>query len=303
MCLRSEKAVRLNENGAALLDLIRQSALKTPKRINLHSVAIVLCLTTSISTGSAGEIENRRNEKSAVAVLIHGFGDTATSMKPLGEYLVSLGIAVEYVLLPGHGSTVQEFGRTTWRDWFQGGLDKVKEVKAASGQVYLVGFSIGANIAALISIETEIGKLVLVSPAIDFRERSYLPFKTKAIIGGLHGVVPYLPKLSRGDVVNRSRIHQRGPHYRWHPVEALHQLTLLMDETASKAPSIDAPCLVIHGKADKTVDFRATERFFAAISSREKELFLLESSGHFVLLDQESDVLLAKISSFLIETQ
>ena len=268
----------------------------------LKSVVFVLSLLVFIETSAAQPVENLATEQ-GIAVLIHGFGDSPESMKPLGEYLSSQGIRVEYVLLPGHGSNLEDFRKTSWEDWVQGGLHQVENFGETSDPVYLIGFSIGANIAALISEDLEVSKLVLVSPAIEFREPWYFPFKTSSIIRGLKGIVPYLPKLSRGDIVDDSGINLRGQHYRWHPLDALFELTLLMSETVAIANRIDTPCLVVHGEMDRTMDFRATERFYADISSNQKELLLLEESGHYVLLDQESDRLYAQISEFLLETQ
>src|SRR5689334_1510468 len=52
-----------------------------------------------------------------VAMLVHGFGDTPQSMRPLAEALNRAGWSVHVMLLPGHARPLAEYAKSTADDW------------------------------------------------------------------------------------------------------------------------------------------------------------------------------------------
>ena len=54
-----------------------------------------------------------------VGVLVcHGYSSTPQSMRPWAQHLADQGYTVRLPLLPGHGTTWQDLGRTRWTDWY-----------------------------------------------------------------------------------------------------------------------------------------------------------------------------------------
>ncbi|HWU87850.1 MAG TPA: alpha/beta fold hydrolase, partial [Kofleriaceae bacterium] len=76
-------------------------------------------------------------------VLVHGFTGTPFEIRPLGELLHRDGFTVHAPLLPGHGTSIDDLDRTTWRDW----ADAVERAADAMGRrcarVAVVGQSLG----------------------------------------------------------------------------------------------------------------------------------------------------------------
>ena len=50
-------------------------------------------------------------------VCIHGFTGSPYEMRHLGDALARTGATVRGLLLPGHGTSVDDLERTDWQDW------------------------------------------------------------------------------------------------------------------------------------------------------------------------------------------
>ncbi|MES1206311.1 MAG: hypothetical protein ABUS79_10280, partial [Pseudomonadota bacterium] len=48
---------------------------------------------------------------------LHGITGTPWEVRPLAEGFMRLGCSVEAPMLAGHGGTLADLARTTWRDW------------------------------------------------------------------------------------------------------------------------------------------------------------------------------------------
>ncbi len=81
------------------------------------------------------------------ALLIHGFTGTPYEMRYLGERLAASGVTAIAPRLPGHGTTVADLARTTWRDWTCAVERELDASRARYARVALVGQSLGALLA------------------------------------------------------------------------------------------------------------------------------------------------------------
>ena len=65
-------------------------------------------------------------------------------------------------------------------------------------------------------------------------------------------------------------------------------------------PRIEAPILIIHSEADRTIPATASQRVYEQVSSPEKELVWFERSGHEMLRDSEAAQVLERIEAFIL---
>ena len=238
-------------------------------------------------------------QNETAALLIHGFGDSPEEMKLLGDYLHKNNIDAHYVLLLGHGTTLQELRKTRWTDWYSSVKEKFDSLNKQYKKIIIIGFSTGANLGILLSLERKADKLILLSPALKFKEQSWLPFKLKDLIKVLRHIVPYVPKIKKGDIKEKKNLDLRGFCYMKYPLDSLYELTLLMDEAMNKAENIDIPCLIIHSRDDKSMDHKGAEKLYNTIKSKKKEIILLNDIGHVIILDKGYMQLYKKITAFI----
>ncbi|KPW06173.1 Lysophospholipase [Pseudomonas amygdali pv. aesculi] len=104
-------------------------------------------------------------------LLVHGLGDSAWSFNDVAQKLADQGYLVRTVLLPGHGTRPEDMLDVRLEQWQQVVREQTQQLSREVPNVYLGGFSTGANLVLDYAYDhEEIAGLVLFSPA--FRSNS-----------------------------------------------------------------------------------------------------------------------------------
>lgn len=99
-------------------------------------------------------------------LLVHGLGDSPFSFHDIGQRLAAQGFLVRTVLLPGHGTKVEDLLTVRFADWRQVVKQQTEQLQREVKQVYLGGFSTGANLVVLEALQRDdTAGLLLLSPA------------------------------------------------------------------------------------------------------------------------------------------
>lgn len=106
------------------------------------------------------------NQPSRGILLVHGLGDSPFSFHEIGQQLAAQGFLVRTVLLPGHGTKVEDLLTVRFADWQQVVKQQTEQLQREVEQVYLGGFSTGANLVVLEALQRHhTAGLLLLSPA------------------------------------------------------------------------------------------------------------------------------------------
>ncbi|EGJ49452.1 alpha/beta hydrolase [Desulfocurvibacter africanus] len=99
-------------------------------------------------------------------LLVHGLGDSPWSFCDLGPELARQGFLVRSVLLPGHGTQPADLMHPSLADWRQVVREQAAILAREVAQIYLGGFSTGANLVVDYALDNpEVAGLLLFSPA------------------------------------------------------------------------------------------------------------------------------------------
>ncbi|OZI50818.1 alpha/beta hydrolase [Bordetella genomosp. 4] len=99
-------------------------------------------------------------------LLVHGLGDSPWSFHDIGQQLADQGFLVRTVLLPGHGTRPEDMLDVTLEDWRRVVAEQAQALSRDVDQVYLGGFSTGANLVLDYAYaHPDIQGLLLFSPA------------------------------------------------------------------------------------------------------------------------------------------
>jgi esterase/lipase len=99
-------------------------------------------------------------------VLVHGLGDSPWSFVDIADVLARQGFLVRTVLLAGHGTQPADMMHVDLADWQRVVREQVALMKRDVPDVYLGGFSTGANLVTSYAMDDkEIRGLLLYSPA------------------------------------------------------------------------------------------------------------------------------------------
>lgn len=102
----------------------------------------------------------------AGVLLVHGLGDSPWTFHDIGTVLAGNGYLVRTVLLPGHGTRPEDILEVTLEDWRQVVEVQADVLRGEVEQVFLGGFSTGANLVLEHAYRTaDVAGLLLFSPA------------------------------------------------------------------------------------------------------------------------------------------
>ncbi|HUJ58517.1 MAG TPA: alpha/beta fold hydrolase [Kofleriaceae bacterium] len=222
---------------------------------------------------------------------VHGFTGTPYEVRYLGERLHAAGFTASGLRLPGHGTTIDDLDRTTWRDWADAVEHAFDALRARCSRVAVVGQSLG-------------GLLVLHLAAHRREVAAVATLATPLWLDGLAGRVARwaasgalrrwkaIPKLFGSDVRDR-RTKAENPCYRAIPTRALAELAVFMRVVDGELPEVTQPVLVLHARRDHTAPVACAARI--AEATRAVRTRILERSFHLIAADVERDIVAAEV--------
>jgi carboxylesterase len=201
-------------------------------------------------------------------------------MRLIGDYLHARGMTVHAPLLPGHGTHLGDLNNRRWSEFAQRVEEAYDELREHSQQVVVAGLSMGALLTlGLLARHPEVPAAAVYSPALRLRN----PFS--ALLPIIKYFTPEWPKPSNSltDPAAASRLWS----YPKVPTRAGHELLKLMGAVHRALPQVRSPLLIVYSTLDNQVHPVSPYRVRDRVSSTDKELLLLRSSGHALTVDRE----------------
>lgn len=231
---------------------------------------------------------NQQNKTSYL--LIHGFTSHRTSLTAVIPELDKRNIEWHYPILAGHGTRPEDLIDKTWEHWQQDVDIGLKYLLQESNQVIIIALSMGALLALELAAtyQKKVSALVLLSPALHFQ------MKLTRFTSLLSKVIKRFPNPSVTKFSSAKYI-KNDLGYRWVPTQAFHSYWLRTKHFDSVLDKIHQPTRIIHSKNDKMAAPSGAQHVYDTIKSKNKELIWLEKSGHEVLLDAETELVLKYI--------
>lgn len=223
-------------------------------------------------------------------LLLHGFTATPDEVRPLAEALAGAGFPVRAVRLAGHGTSVADLARTTWRDWLDSAAVGLDVLRRDVARVAVAGVSMGGLLAIRLAATrpADVAALVLCAPALrlaDWRPR-VLPFLRW--VPGMSGRLAVMPKRGGRDILDEAaRATSRA--YDAMPLPAVLSLLQLQRVIRRDVRAVTQPALLLHGRQDHVVPVASQELLRRALRSTWVESHVLERSAHVLTEDAERD--------------
>jgi carboxylesterase len=242
-----------------------------------------------------------------VAILAHGYSASTYEMQALEDYLEGKGYLVSNVLLGGHGTSVSDFEKTTWKDWGNPLAVEYNKLRDLGFQnISIVGASTGGTLFLEMLGSQQLTpapkRVVLVAPLVLFKE--------KAI--AFSGVLQWFGAKGSPNNLGQNAV---GNWYRNRPLSTLQSLVDLTEVVKGQLRTgitLDAStkALVIQSDQDPTVDPESAKMVLAGLQG-DVALRMLHSKLHVPIRIPQTDrdwteqeiaqqqALLAEIDSFI----
>ncbi|MEP6764980.1 MAG: alpha/beta fold hydrolase [Gemmatimonadaceae bacterium] len=237
---------------------------------------------------------------SRAVLLIHGFGDTPQSVKPLALALNAAGWAVSVPLLAGHGRPLRQYAAARREDWIREVTARYDELNSQYEVVVVCGISMGAALAVLLTAaRPKIPALVLLAPYLAMP--GIIRFKT-GIVSLVQFAFVYHPSTGGETSIHDpiARAAALGPGVVTAPL--LHQLQAIANMAARALPLVKPPTLYLQSREDNRIPQSAAIEEFAKLGSAVKEQRWLAGCGHIITVDYCKDDVATQVIAWFAKT-
>jgi len=227
-------------------------------------------------------------EGSRTAILmIHGFTATPSQMRMLGEAIHREGYTVRAMLLPGHGTTVEDMNTKSWQDWLRAVRSEVVEMLSKYEKLFVLGLSIGGVLTLLMAEEMPLDGIIALAPATRLTQKHIWAAPVYA---------RFVPFKDKPDYIFR----ENNLAYCKIPIARLTDAAMLASMARLGLSHITCPMLLMQGRRDRTVKAEAPQEIMrGAVNCHDKELLWLENSPHVCTNESDFDTLLPACLSFI----
>lgn len=191
------------------------------------------------------------------ALLIHGLYDSSYSMMDIGRHLLQRDFLVRSILLPGHGTVPGDLLHVDHREWIKALYFGVSSLAKEVSDIYLVGFSMGAALAAYYALEPQypIKGMILLAPGLKPRHR----FVRVGIL--LHKMGRFFHESNGWYKLEKQNSYAR---YECFPYQAAEQGSYLLQKVREKSRwhTLRVPFFMLLSKDDESIDEKAAWTFF-----------------------------------------
>lgn len=225
-------------------------------------------------------------------LLIHGFTGTPYHVRTIGEYFYKQGHSALGILLPGHGTKVEDMIPTRFyhyvaiADQFLLNLSKFYKI------IFVIGFSMGGTIALHLAFKrrTLVKALGLISTPVFFNGFYLGRFIIHSPIMMFSGWLQYFKKviyLKRSKELEIGEVGKTGYQYTY-PIAAFHSFKISLKHIREKLKYIYQPVALIINENDKTVPKESMLYILKNINSVVKKAFFFKlpnngKTGHMIL--------------------
>ena len=237
------------------------------------------------------------NNNSKIGVLmLHGFSSTPGQFKGLVDYLSGKGFNISAPLIAGHGTSLEDFVKTSPKEWTKSAMDAYLKLKNISEKVFIIGNSFGANLGFWLTRElnNEPAGIVTLGAPIFLRFHNFIKFRLFTYYRFIkhYKKSPRMRKTKRTNAIDEFS-------YPALPVKNIKEFIIFLEkETMPSLPKIKIPILIVSASVDPVVHPKSAEYIFQKIGSSKKEIFLFDSAEHDIV-GWESAGIFPKIYEFI----
>jgi carboxylesterase len=245
---------------------------------------------------SGAETIDLQEEGSRGVLLLHGFGDTPQTLALLARRLRKARYSVLAPLLPGHGRSMESFGKSRANDWIAAAQNAYVDMHGRHDSVSVVGLSMGGALAVLVAAEHHgIPALALIAPYVGMPRTLRLAAATHWLWGRLAGEVNGRNPRSIRDPIER----EKNLAYGTVTGRALHELAEVVRRARRSLTDVRAPTLVIQSREDPRCSPAVAEFALKTLGSTEKKLVWTEGAGHIITVDYGRERVLSEVEGWL----
>ena len=215
----------------------------------------------------------------------------------MGEYLHQQGYTCLGIRLAGHATDPQDMIRSRWNDWTASVEDGYNLLCGVTNDIFLVGLSMGGNLALLMSTRLRVrGVIAMSTPA---RLPTDYPIWLMQLISLF---VKFRPKTNEppGSGWFDKTAYQEHIAYSQNPVRSAVELKKVTLKMIAELPKVRVPVLLIHSKDETYVLPDNMEEIYSKlVNATDKTKLYVTGSGHVLPRDASREQVFQSAVAFI----
>ena len=216
-------------------------------------------------------------------LIIHGFGGGTYEIKALADYLGDHGYVTACPKLKGHTGIGRDMKNAGYKDWVASAEEELIKLKEKTGNIAIVGFSMGGLIAVNLACKYDIRAIVTINTPIYY--------------WNIYRVCLNLLEDFKNKEANNFMRYIKAKQAS--PIISMLNFLMLLNSTRSKLSNISCPFLITQTKDDDTTRLKSANYIYDNICSIDKKINIYEKGGHLVLNSPYKEKIIKDIEVFL----
>ena len=216
-------------------------------------------------------------------LVVHGVTGAPFEMRWFGQQLADHGYSVLGVRLFAHATHLEDMRRARPQDWLASVEDGYHLLRGLSERIVVMGLSLGGILALHTAGRLPVAGVVAMSTP--YVIKSPWLKRLRPLVPALSTVIPTLAKDApdwRDPELARDHVE-----YAANPVRAAATLLDVHAEMLAHLPDLRVPVLLMASHGDDTAPPSHSRSIFERLTTPDKELLLVENSGHVITRDLE----------------
>lgn len=227
-------------------------------------------------------------------LLVHGFTSTPYDVRACGEYLAHHGIAVEAVLLSGHGTSPEDLAQTGLEDWLNSIRAGYERLARRTDVVFGLGISLAGNFLLSLAPGLSFSGLALIGTPLRFRyDRAF-----RAASHLLRALGKQYQRKWYHEHLD-AQIRARRPTYDRFPLQCAPDCFRAIEWSRALLPSVHCPTLILQSTTDHAVDERTIEEFRSRLGTTDVTVEWFANRYHVLLIDHGAEEVYGSIVRFI----
>lgn len=236
-----------------------------------------------------------QGNNSKAVLLVHGWTSTAYEVRRLGKFLNLAGYTTAGPMLAGHGTIYKDLEDVKIEDWLADIEKNFLALKKEHQQVYIIGTSIGSNLAAVFAMDRDdVAGLVLL--ATPYR------LKLEIVIVNLAKIMNIFVRYKKKfypPTFGLSTTITRLISYQIYPLASALETFRIIEKSREAFEKIIQPCLMIQSTHDHVIAKNSLEEIYRHIKSPIKKKRYVKQAYHTFISDIKNEYVFKDILEFL----
>jgi carboxylesterase len=243
-----------------------------------------------------GEPFSHIGKKDIGILFIHGFTSTPESMRDIAQHFAEEDYHVELPRLSGHGTdNWKNMVGISYKDWLNDVDTAYEKLKERASSIFVTGLSMGGTLTLYIAEKHphEVKGIILINPVI------FIHDKLIRFIPILKYIMPPHPGI--GSDIKKEKVFE--PAYKYFPVESAYELFRLVEYVRKNLKKVEAPLLMMASEKDHLVPVIDKRHIYLNVSSKTKDILILENSYHVATMDNDQDKIIEGIENWILKNK